>query len=295
MTSPLMFLMLCSFVAGLVVGSFLNVCIYRIPKDKSLLFPGSLCPFCGKSIKWYDNIPLISYLILRGKCRFCKRRISPIYPVVELLTGFLFGSLFYYFIILRHEPFYICLIYAGLGCALIISTFVDARLHIIPNEVTYTGLILAPILSFAFPGLHHLPGKLRYFTITEYPRIDALAASFLGIAVAGGLIFLTGVVAKAILKKEAMGFGDVKLMGMVGGIIGWKLGIVAFFVAPFFGLFMGIPMLIFKKANIIPYGPFLSLASLTCIYQQDFFISAVNSYIDLYKQFLVSLISSAMT
>lgn len=286
---------LCSLVFGLVIGSFLNVCIYRIPEDKSLFFPGSTCPYCGRSIKWYDNIPLISYLILRGRCRFCKGRISPIYPVVEALTGFLFGSLFYYFIILRHEPFYICLIYAGLGCALIICTFVDLKLHIIPNEVTYTGLALAPILSFTFPELHHFQGKLRCFTITENPRIDALAASFLGIVVAGGLIFLTGIVAKAILKREAMGFGDVKLMGMVGGIIGWKLGIVAFFVAPFFGLLMGIPMLILKKANIIPYAPFLSLASLICIYLQDFFISSINSYIDLYNQILVSLISRTTT
>lgn len=290
-----MFFIPCSFVVGLIIGSFLNVCIYRIPENKSLLFPGSLCPYCGKSIKWYDNIPLISYLILRGRCRFCKRRISPFYPVVEALTGFLLGSLFYFFIILRHEPFYICLIYAGLGCALIISTFVDLRLHIIPNEVTYTGLALAPILSFTFPQLHHFPEKLRYFAITENPRIDALAASFLGIVVAGGLIFLTGVAAKVILKKDAMGFGDVKLMGMVGGIIGWKLGIVAFFVAPFFGLFMGIPVLILKRANIIPYAPFLSLASLICIYFQDFFISSINLYIDLYNQILVSLISRAMT
>ncbi len=290
-----MFFTLCSFVFGLVIGSFLNVCIYRIPEDKSLFFPGSTCPYCGKSIKWYDNIPLISYLILHGRCRFCKQYISPFYPIVEALTGFLFGSLYYYFIILRHEPLYICLIYAGLGCALIISTFVDLKLRIIPNEVTYSGLVLAPILSFTFPELHHFPGTLRYFTIIESPRIGALAASFLGIVVTGGLILLTGIVAKAILKKEAMGFGDVKLMGMVGGIIGWKLGIVAFFVAPFFGLFMGIPVLLLKKANIIPYAPFLSLASLICIYFQDFFISSINLYIDLYNQILVSLISRTMT
>jgi leader peptidase (prepilin peptidase)/N-methyltransferase len=285
----------CSFVVGLVIGSFLNVCIYRIPKNKSLLFPRSTCPHCGRFIKWHDNIPLISYLILRGRCRHCKQSISPVYPIVELLTGFLFGTLFYYFITLRHEPYYICLIYAGLGCALIISTFVDLELHIIPNEITYTGLVLAPILSFTFPGLHHFPGRLRYFTITENLRIDALAASFLGIVVAGGLIFLTGVVAKAVLRKEAMGFGDVKLMGMVGGIIGWKLGIVAFFIAPFFGLLMGIPSLILKRGNIIPYAPFLSVASLICIYLQDFFIVTMNSYINLYNQILASLIYKTVT
>lgn len=288
------FFILWSFVFGLIIGSFLNVCIYRIPKDKSLFSPGSLCPYCGKSIKWYDNIPLISYLILRGRCRFCNHRISLLYPVVEALTGFLFGSLFYYFIILRHEPFYICLIYAGLGCALIISTFVDLELRIIPNEVTYTGLILAPVLSLIFPEIHHFPGKFRYFTLTEIPRIDALAASFLGIVVGGGLIFFTGVLAKVVLRKEAMGFGDVKLMGMVGGIIGWKLSIAAFFVAPFFGLFMGIPMLILKKANIIPYAPFLSIASLICIYLQDFFIGSIDLYIDLYNQILVLLINRAI-
>ncbi|MGR3309343.1 MAG: prepilin peptidase [Candidatus Brocadiales bacterium] len=187
------------------------------------------------------------------------------------------------------------MVYAVLGCALIISTFVDLRLHIIPNEVTYTGLVLAPILSFTFPALHHFPESLRYFSITENPRIDALAASILGIVVTGGLIYITGVMAKAILKKEAMGFGDVKLMGMIGGIIGWKLGIVAFFIAPFFGLFMGIPMLVLKKSNVVPYAPFLSLASLICIYLQDFFINAINSYIDLYYQILVTITGRAIT
>lgn len=295
MTAPIIFFTFCSFAFGFVIGSFLNVCIYRIPKKMSLISPRSACPHCGEAIRWYDNIPLISYLLLYGRCRYCKRRISPIYPIVEGLTGFLFGSLFYYFVILRHEPIYICLIYAALGCALIVSTFVDFELHIIPNEVTYTWLILAPILSFAFPELHRLPGKLRFFSVVESPRIDALIASFLGIAVTGGLIFFTGVVAKATLKKEAMGFGDVKLMGMVGGIIGWKLGIAAFFVAPFFGLLMGIPMLVLKRVNIIPYAPFLSIASLLCIYMQDFFINAINSYIHLYNIFFSSLFNRSVT
>ncbi len=268
------------FVVGLVIGSFLNVCIYRIPRKKSLISPRSSCPDCHTHIRWYDNIPVFSYLLLRGHCRTCKAKISIRYPCVELLTGYLFAHLSV-FVQYRHESPCVFTGYAALSCALIISTFVDLELLIIPNEVTFVGIPLALIFSVLCPGLHNEHQTVRNFSLFGISRLDAAVASILGMIVGGGLIFLCGVLGKWIFRKEAMGFGDVKLMSMTGGIVGWKLGVAIFFVAPFFGLLMAIPVLIRKKTHLIPYGPFLSLAALVCIFFQDYFIGIVDVYIQI--------------
>lgn len=269
------------FIVGLVIGSFLNVCICRIPKKKSLVLPRSSCQDCQTLIRWYDNIPIFSYLLLRGRCRYCKAKISVRYLFVELLTGFVFAHL-YIFVQYRHESPCIFAGYAVLSCALIVSTFVDIELFIIPNEVTFVGIPLAFVLSVLCPGLHNEQQTLRNFSLVGISRLDTAIASVLGMIVGGGLIFLCGILGKWIFRKEAMGFGDVKLMGMAGGIVGWKLAVAIFFVAPFFGLFMGIPALLFKKTHLIPYGPFLSLATLVCIFFQDYFIGIIDVYIQLF-------------
>lgn len=266
------------FVVGLTIGSFLNVCIYRIPKKKSLVWPGSFCTNCKTSIKWYDNVPVFSYMLLLGRCRSCKTKISLRYPLVELLTGYVFVHL-YIFAQYRHESIYVYVSYLILCCLLIISTFVDFDLFIIPNEVTYLGIPLALAISVMFPDLHYAQNTLRDFSLIGIPRLDALIASFSGMIAGGGLIYLCGFFGKLLLRKEAMGFGDVKLMCMVGGFVGWKLAIAIFFVAPFFGLIMAIPALILKKGRMIPYGPFLSIATLACILMQDYFIGYANLYI----------------
>ena len=269
------------FIVGLTIGSFLNVCIYRIPKKKSLVSPRSFCPACNTPVRWYDNIPVFSYLLLRGHCRDCKANISIRYPLVELLTGYLFVHL-YIFVQYRHESPCVFAGYLALCCALIVATFVDLELLIIPNEVTFVGIPLALVFSVLCPGLHNEPDTLRNFSLAGIARFDALIASLLGALMGGGLVFLCSVLGKWVFRKEAMGFGDVKLMGMVGGMVGWKLAVAIFFVAPFFGLFMGIPALIMKKKHLIPYGPFLSLATLVCILLQDYFIGFINSYIQLF-------------
>lgn len=270
------------FIVGLIVGSFLNVCIYRIPKKKSLVSPRSCCPNCNTPIRWYDNIPVLSYLLLWGRCRTCKAKISIRYPLVELLTGYVFVHLYYVFIQYRHEAPCIFICYLALCSALIISTFVDLELLVIPNEVTFVGIPLALVLSVVCPGLHNAQDTLRNFSLTGICRLDTLIASMIGMLVGGGLIFLCSILGKWILKKDAMGFGDVKLMGMIGGVTGWKLAVSIFFVAPFFGLLMAIPVLLFKKRHLIPYGPFLSLATLVCILMQDYFIGLVNVYVQLF-------------
>lgn len=212
----------------------------------------------------------------------CKTRISIQYPIVELLTGCVFVYLYYVFIQNRHESPCVFIGYIILCCALIISTFIDLKLLIIPNEVTFTGIPLALIFSVICPGLHDARYTLRDFSLIGVHRLDALAASLIGMLVGGGLIYLCGVLGRLVFKKDAMGFGDVKLMGMIGGFVGWKLAVAIFFVAPFFGLLMSIPVLLLKKSHMIPYGPFLSLAALMCIIMQDYFIGYINLYIQIF-------------
>ncbi|MCF6157099.1 MAG: prepilin peptidase [wastewater metagenome] len=224
----------------------------------------------------------MSYILLRGRCQTCKSRISIRYPLIELLTGYVFVHLYYVFIQSRHESFSIFLIYSVLCCALIISTFVDLELLIIPNEITFIGIPLALVLSLVFPGLHNAPHTLRNFSLINVNRLDAFVASLFGVLAGGGMIFLCSILGKLAFRKDVMGFGDVKLMGMVGGIVGWKLSVVIFFVAPFFGLLMAVPVLVLKKKHLIPYGPFLSLATLVCILKQDYFIEFMNMYAQIF-------------
>lgn len=271
------------FAAGLIIGSFLNVCIYRIPKKLSLLWPHSFCPNCSIPVKWYDNIPLISYIFLKGRCRVCKSKISIRYFVVELLTGFIFLFLYWYFVQYREEFFCVFLVYTILCCALIIATFVDLELRIIPNEVTLIGIPLFLVFSVLCPALHNAQGTLRNFSLLGISRLDSFISSVLGLIIGSGLIYMCAVLGKWVFKKDAMGFGDVKLMGMIGTVAGWKLVASNFFVAPFFGLLMAIPVMIFKKSNVIPYCPFLSIAALLCIIFQDYFISLVNTYVIIFS------------
>ncbi|MBM4053456.1 MAG: prepilin peptidase [Planctomycetes bacterium] len=268
-----------------MVGSFLNVCIYRIPKNKSLIWPHSFCPHCKESIKWFHNIPVISYILLLGRCRTCKNKLSVRYPIVEVLTGCIFLQLYYIFIVYRSESFLVFLGYLVLCCALIISAFVDLELRIIPNEITFVGIPLFIVFSIVCPELHHAQGTLRSFVLIDAHRLNAFIASLAGTFAGGGLIFLCGVMGKLLFKKDAMGFGDVKLMGMIGAIVGWKLAIAIFFVAPFFGLLMAIPVLVLKKSHLIPYGPFLSVAALLCISLQDYFIGQINLYVLVFSVF----------
>jgi len=233
------------FVFGLIIGSFLNVCIYRIPRNESLVFPGSHCVLCKKSIKWYDNIPLLSYVLLRGKCRFCKASISPRYFFVELISAVCFLILFANF-----QFSYMFWIYSLLAFSLIVVTFIDLEFQIIPDRISLVGIFIGIILSVVFPSL-----------MNALTWKKALLNSIIGALAGGGLIYLTGVLGQLAFKKESMGGGDVKLMAMIGAFLGWKLVILIFFLAPFFGAPIGIYVKLVKKEDIIPYGPYISLAS----------------------------------
>jgi leader peptidase (prepilin peptidase)/N-methyltransferase len=258
-----------AFIFGSIVGSFLNVCIYRMPLGKSVVWPGSHCPNCEKKIPWYDNIPFISYLFLKGRCRFCKKTISPRYLIVELLTAMMFVLFFNYYRLSYDFFFYLVLV-----CCLIIATFVDIKHRIIPDEVSIGGIIVGFILN-SIRGLNIKP-----FAFNPEFTLDSL----LGIIIGGGIIYLVGflfdLIYFKILKKppiqgetSSMGGGDVKLLAMIGAFLGWQKAIITFFLAPFFGLIIGIINLILKKDHTIPYGPFLSLASLLSIFYADKIIS----------------------
>jgi leader peptidase (prepilin peptidase) / N-methyltransferase len=238
------------FIFGSIIGSFLNVCVYRLPKGKSIVTPASHCPKCAKIIQWYDNIPLISYIILRGHCRSCKAAISFRYFIIELLTALVLTALFTVFGL--SAKFFA---YSIMSCGLIVATFVDFETSEIPDEVSMGGLIVGLILAAAMPSVFGAAS-----------RGHALLASVLGAAAGGAIIYITGFLGELIFKKEAMGGGDVKLMAMIGSFLGWKLALFVFFVAPLFGSIVGIILKIKSGRETIPYGPYLSLAALVAVF-----------------------------
>ena len=260
-----MFIKIFIFILGSLVGSFLNVCIYRLPREQSIIKPRSHCPQCKKPIFWYDNIPLVSYFILRGRCRFCKQKISFGYFLVELITASVFLAFY-----IRYGLSFDFIFYTLFVCALIIATFVDIAHRIIPDQISVGGIVIGFILS-GFRGLNLAP-----FSFNRWPVLDSL----LGIIIGGGIIYLTGksfdLVYFKLLKKppidgetESMGGGDVKLLAMIGAFLGWKIVILTFFLAPFFGAVVGIISLIMRKGHTIPYGPFLSLAAFISLLWAD--------------------------
>jgi len=253
------------FILGAVIGSFLNVCIYRLPRGESVIHPASHCPHCKKNILWYDNIPFLSYIFLGGRCRFCKEKISFQYFLVELLTAVCFCLLFYHFGF-SYDFFVYALFIAGL----IVATFVDIAHRIIPDEISLGGTAAGLIFS-ALRGIRLQPWGYEVFSLWN---------AFLGMLIGAGIIYLTGVLFDLVYFKllkrppidgetESMGGGGIKLMAMVGAFLGWKKEILTFFLAPFFAASVGIFKLIFKKGHTIAYGPFLSLAAFVSIFWAD--------------------------
>ncbi|MFH1708578.1 MAG: prepilin peptidase [Planctomycetota bacterium] len=270
------------FLFGLTAGSFLNVVIYRLPKGKSLVRPGSFCPKCQTHIQYFDNVPILSFLMLGARCRACKAPISWRYPAVELLTGLLFLWLAYDFLA-SGLPLPILGVYLYLTLGLIVLSFVDYDLEIIPDEISLVGIPVALVLSMAIPDLHRgvpfLDGLFGHMPAPLAAGISSLA----GIAAGGGSLWFIGAVARVILKKDAMGFGDVKLMAMVGGLLGWLNMALAFFIACGIGSVIGIIIMIRTKNRRIPFGPFLAAGTfLVMLYGNEivYFIT------DVYPRFL---------
>ena len=260
-----------AFIFGSIVGSFLNVCIHRMPQSESVVWPRSHCPHCKKRIPGYDNIPFLSYIILRGKCRYCKQKISLRYPLVELISALIFTLSFS-----RYALSFDFFFYALFACLLVIAAFIDVKHRIIPDEISIGGMIVGFILS-AIRGLN-----LNPLTFNSKPLLN----SFSGIIIGAGIIWLTGVLFDLVYFKllkrppiqgetESMGGGDVKLLAMIGAFLGWQRALLTFFIAPFFGLIIGVINLLVKKDHTIPYGPFLALGALLSIFWANKIIALI--------------------
>ena len=248
---------------GASIGSFLNVCIYRIPVDLSVIKPNSHCPSCKHPIAWRHNIPIFSYIFLRGKCAYCGARFSPRYALVEILTAILFLLVWLKFDLTMGArplglvpitdiglvPVY-CLVVMGL----ILGTFVDFDHMIIPDRVTLGGIACGVIASVLVPALHG-----------QTSMVYGLMWSAIGAASGWGLLWSVAMLGEFIFKKEAMGFGDVKLMGAIGAFFGWKAVLFTVMVSSLLGSVVGIASILLRKKEMqsqIPYGPYLSLAAL---------------------------------
>jgi len=218
-----------------MIGSFLNVCIYRIPAGRSVVSPGSHCA-CGQPVAWHDNIPILSWFLLRGRARCCGRAFSFRYPFIELLTAVLFLLCWRLFPATKAVP--------GMGfvSVLIVATFIDLDHMIIPDSCTLWTALAGVLLSFAFPGLHGQHHEV-FIVASLRSGVDALTGLFIGSA----LVLWIALLAEAVLKKEAMGFGDVKFLGAIGAFIGWQGAIFAVFGGAVIGTFWFFLALLWQK------------------------------------------------
>jgi len=273
------------FIIGSCVGSFLNVCIYRLPLDMSIVFPFSFCPKCKKSLNWYDNLPLIGYIKLKAKCRFCKEPISFRYFLVELLTALLFLAAFiksrYCF---NYEFVWLIILYS----VCIVSSFIDIDYRAIPAYLCVLGILLALLINII--------RSVYLFNATLFMHMDfsqiPIVKSFVGIFIGLGFVYFFKLLGDFGLdiylkltkkdsiegEKESLGLGDVDFIGMVGAFLGWQMSILTFFLAPIVSLIYGIYIIINKKSHLIAYLPFLSIAAVIASLWGDKIIRLLFKY-----------------
>jgi leader peptidase (prepilin peptidase) / N-methyltransferase len=224
---------------GAVIGSFLNVCIHRLPRGTSIVWPASACPKCGRGLAWFENIPIASYAWLRGRCRTCRMPISVRYPIIEAITAAMFALGWWYYgpgpTLASHLIF---------GCALIVLFAIDLEHHLLPNVITLPGIVIGLMLSFvADPGWR---------------------ASLLGILVGGGVLFLIAEVYYRVRHEEGLGMGDVKMLAMIGAFVGWKLTLLTLMFASFAGTIIGLALIITRRGTMkyaLPFGTFLAIGA----------------------------------
>jgi leader peptidase (prepilin peptidase)/N-methyltransferase len=253
------------FIFGLIIGSFLNVVIYRLPLDESVVFPGSHCPACNASIQAYDNIPVFSYIALGGKCRSCRVRISPIYPAVELLVGLLYLLLYF------KDGLSLLLLADTVFVSLIVPlVFIDLHHKILPNAITYPGFPSMVLLRLLTTDSEIVRSKLWAADLVQSPEwAVALTGSLLGAAVGGGSLWLIREAYYRLRHVEGMGLGDVKMMLMVGAYLGWSITILTIFVASLLGSIIGLMLIWLRGGTMkmeIPFGVFLGPSSIIALF-----------------------------
>jgi len=226
---------------GLIVGSFLNVCIYRLPRRESVNWPGSHCTACNRPLSWYENVPIISWLVLRGRCRTCGERISVLYPLVELITGALFVA---GYAIYGWTP--MLAVRLAFACAMVVLFAIDLRHHLLPNVITVPGIVIGFLLSLFLP-----PGW---------------KASLIGLIAGGGVLFVIAEGYYRLRGVEGLGMGDVKMLSMIGAFLGWKLMLVTLILGSFAGSLIGVGVIALGRGGMkaaLPFGTFLAVGALT--------------------------------
>ncbi len=289
--SQKLILLVSSGVAGLLIGSFLNVCIFRLPRNcMSIVKPRSRCPKCLRWIVWYDNLPVVSWLMLGGKCRGCRAPISPRYALVELLTGaiYLYAGWEALYGVAHpgwHEAVRFA-VEAWFLASLIVCTFIDYDFQILPDEITLSGIAIGLILSLAFPFLHEtglpLPEALKSVAqfFTRFPRVGSLASSAFGALIGAAVIYGADLLGKLLFRKEGMGLGDVKYVAMFGAVLGWKGALMGFMVACLAGAVFGIgKLIVVRRMGYVPFGPFLSAGALIILFWTKHVVHAIFVYI----------------
>ncbi|PLX91331.1 MAG: prepilin peptidase [Desulfuromonas sp.] len=244
--------LLFAFVLGAVIGSFLNVCIYRIPAGESIVSPASRCPRCGQAIRWYQNIPILSFLLLRGKCGSCHVPISWRYPAIEALTGVLFAL-----VLDQYGVSVATLAYWLFAASLVTIMFIDLDHQIIPDVISLPGILVGFCLSFFVPWVSWL-------------------GSLVGIVVGGGSLLLVAWGYELLTGREGMGGGDIKFLAMIGAFLGWKAVLPVVFMSSLLGSLVGIPLMLIKGGRggfALPFGPFLASAALVWLLYADLVVA----------------------
>ena len=235
-----LWLVLGFFIAGLLFGSFLNVCIYRLPRGESILWPGSRCTACGRQLAWFENIPVIAWVAQGGRCRSCGAAVSPQYPIVELVTGVLFAGAF---MVYGFTP--LLAVRLAFGCALIVLFAIDLEHQILPNVITLPGIVAGFVASLFLP-----PGWW---------------SSLVGILLGGGVLFAIAEAYYRVRGQEGLGMGDVKMLAMIGAFLGWQLTLLTLVLASFAGSVVGVGLLATRRGTMqaaLPFGTFLALGAI---------------------------------
>jgi len=251
--------LLFAFVMGAIFGSFLNVLIYRIPRKIKMGRSRSICPTCKGKIKFYDNIPIVSYLILGGRCRNCGERISLRYPLVEMLNGAAY--LFFLWLFGFSLQFFM---FAYISSVLITIFFIDYDFQIIPDVITIPSMVIGL-------GLSLLPGGI------------GILPSIIGFLVGGGVLYIIAVLGDWLFKKESMGGGDIKMAAMLGAFLGWQKVVLVFFGSAVVGLVVSVIIMLFssklRSSRVVPFGPFLAIAAfITIIFGDKIIAFYLNSF-----------------
>ena len=250
-------------LAGLLIGSFLNVCVFRLPRDLSVVRPRSFCPGCEKMIVWYDNIPLVSYLLLGGRCRHCKERIPLRYPIVELTTAAAFGIC-----AAALGPTLAAAKYCVFSAILITLIASDLEERILPDEFTLGGTALGLIFAVFVPIVRPDEAAFASFLVPASLnwRWHSLTESAIGAGLASGMIWFVGWAYEKLRHREGLGFGDVKMIAMIGAFLGLRWALLTLIAASLFGSIGGLAYIFIRKKDAstyeLPFGSFLGLAAL---------------------------------